>query len=292
MGVIASLLRAVRHSIRSSGLGVIDKVPLLEETGLEVLPFADEPESARHRAAPRPIAEQVQALQRLTRAFVENPDTILQELVNAAVELCGADSAGISLERGDRTDEQFYHWAATAGQYSGFLDAMLPRYPSACGICLDRGEPQRFRVNQKFFDILGVAAPLVTDGLLLPWHVGSTRGTIFVMAHTRRNAFDMEDCRTMTMLSDFAAMAVRQQRQQTQIVQQTRSAAGMAMAHELAHRINNPLQGLTNLIYLAANGSDERGSQALAQDLSPMLDRLSTLVTTLLALPASNAQRG
>ncbi len=271
---------------------MVDKALFAAESGLEVTPLADDPEYARRTSTPRPIAQQLHALQRLTRAFVDNPDTILQELVNAALELCGADSSGISLERDDRTDEQFYHWAATAGEYSGFMDAMLPRYPSACGICLERGEPQRFRVNQKFFDILGVEAPLVTDGLLLPWQVGATRRTIFVMAHTRSDAFDMEDCRTMTMLADFAAMAVRQQRQQNEIVQQTRSSAGMEMAHELAHRINNPLQGLTNLIYLAANGADERGAQALAQELSPMLDRLSTLVTTLLALPISHAQQG
>ena len=262
---------------------------LVEATGLEVIPFADEPGSPCDQNAPQPVAQQMQALQRLTRAFLENPDTILQELVNAAVELCGADSAGISLERAGGTDEQFYHWAATAGEYSGFMDAMLPRYPSACGICLERGEPQRFRVTKKFFDILGVDAPLVTDGLLLPWHAGSTRGTIFVMAHARRNAFDMADCRIMTMLSDFAAMAVRQKRQQTEIVQQTRSAAGMAMAHELAHRINNPLQGLTNLIYLAAGGNDGRSAEEFAQELSPMLDRLSKLVTTLLALPINSA---
>ncbi len=63
----------------------------------------------------------------LARAFVESPDTILQELVNAAVELCGADSSGISIEREDESDAEFYQWVATAGAYSGFLNATLPR---------------------------------------------------------------------------------------------------------------------------------------------------------------------
>ncbi len=269
----------------------MDVVSSAEETGLEVIDFEDDPKLSSRKAEPRPIAETMHALQRLTRAFVDSPETILQELVNAAVDLCGADSAGISLERDDRTEEQFYHWAATAGEYSGFMDAVLPRYPSACGICLERGAPQRFRVTQKFFDILGVQAPLVTDGLLLPWQVDSTRGTIFVMSHTRPDAFGMEHCRLMTMLADFAAMAVRHQRQQSLIMQQTRSAAGAAMAHDLAHRINNPLQGLTNLIYLAAEGNDGRNAQALAQELSPMLDRLSMLVTNLLALPLNSAKQ-
>ncbi len=264
---------------------------LIEDTGLEVNDLAEDQAFARRNLPPRHIATEVEALRRLTRAFVDSPDTILQELVNAAVELCGADSAGISLENDGLPDESFYNWVATAGAYSGFLGAVLPRYPSACGICLQRGGPQHFRVTKRFFDILGVEAPLVTDGLLLPWQVGATRGTIFVMSHTREEAFDMEDCRMMTTLADFAAMAVRHQRQQNHIMQQARSAAGMEMAHELAHRINNPLQGLTNLIYLAAEGSDERTARELGQDLSPMLKRLSALVTTLLALPISNSHR-
>ena len=151
---------------------------LIEDTGLEVNDLAEDQAFARRNLPPRHIATEVEALRRLTRAFVDSPDTILQELVNAAVEL-----------------------------------------------------------------------------------------------------------------ADFAAMAVRHQRQQNHIMQQARSAAGMEMAHELAHRINNPLQGLTNLIYLAAEGSDERTARELGQDLSPMLKRLSALVTTLLALPISNSHR-
>ncbi len=89
-------------------------------------------------------------MQRIAHAFVEQPESILQELVNSTIDLCGADSAGISIEKEDGTDQNFYHWVATAGRYSAFLNAVLPRYPSACGICLERGRPQLFRVRQRF----------------------------------------------------------------------------------------------------------------------------------------------
>lgn len=185
-----------------------------ELPGLEVLDAGADSAFAAHPVHSRGVAEQMEAMQRLVRALVESPDTILQELVNAAVELCGADSAGISMEKPGGSESDFYHWIATAGAYSDFRDAMLPRYPSACGICLERGGPQRFRVGQAFFDILRVQAPLVTDGILLPWQVEDSRGTIFVMAHGRTDAFDAEDCRMMQVLADFAALGVRQQRQQ------------------------------------------------------------------------------
>ena len=136
-----------------------------------------------------------------------------------------------------------------------FLNAILPRYPSACGVCLERGRPQLFRVSKRFFEILGVEAPLVTDGLLLPWQVDGTRGTIFIMAHEREQAFDLDDVRMMQMLADFAAMGFRHQRQQKKLIEQERASAAAAMANQLAHQINNPLQSLTNVVYLAAQGA-------------------------------------
>ena len=146
---------------------------------------------------------------------------------------------------------------ATAGQYSGFLNAVLPRYPSACGVCLERGQPQHFRVGQRFFDIMGIEAPLVTDGILLPWEVNETRGTIFVMAHGRTEAFDRADARMMQLLAEFAALGVKQQRQQKKLMDQEKAAAAAAMANDLAHKINNPLQALTNQLYLASEGGSK-----------------------------------
>jgi GAF domain-containing protein len=260
-----------------------------EDTGLEVIDILSDPQFAGRKPNSRDVSLQMAGLERLAHAFVENPETILQELVNAAVDLCGADSAGISIEKQDRTDEHFYHWVATAGLYSGFLNAILPRYPSACGICLERGRPQLFRVSQRFFEILGVEAPPVTDGILLPWQVDGTRGTIFVMAHGCVEAFDHGDIRTMQMLADFAAAGFRQQRQRKRLIEQERAAAVAAMANELAHKINNPLQSLTNVLYLAANAEEHTDVKALAMDLQTDIRRLSELVKEILALPHASA---
>ncbi len=257
----------------------------VEETGLVVLDLRSDAAFARRNLHTHDIGMQIAGLQRLSRALIESPDTILQELVNAAVDLCGADSAGISLEKEDGSDQEFYHWIATAGDYSGFLNAILPREPSACGLCLERGHAQHFTVSKKFFDILGVEAPLVTDGILLPWKAEDTRGTIFVMAHGRTEAFDEQDARLMTMLADFAAMGYRQQKQQARLVVQERAAAAAQMANRLAHEINNPLQSMTNAAFLIAEGVPDCDPTALGRGLSEDIRRLSRLVSELLALP-------
>jgi signal transduction histidine kinase len=263
----------------------------VEESGLEVLDLRSDTAFATRVLHTRDIRMQMAGLQRLSRALLESPDTILQELVNAAVDLCGADSAGISIEKEDGSDQEFYHWVATAGEYSGFLNAILPRQPSACGLCLERGHAQHFTVSKKFFDILGVEAPIVTDGILLPWKTENTRGTIFVMAHGRTEAFDENDARLMTMLADFAAMGYRQQKQQARLIAQERAAAAAQMANHLAHKINNPLQGMMNNAFLMAEGSPGCDPKALGRDLSNDIQRLSGLVSELLSLPFETERR-
>lgn len=262
----------------------------VEETGLDVLDLRTDAVFAERNLHSRDIGAQMAGLQRLSRAMLERPGTILQELVSAAVDLCEADSAGISIEKEDGSDQEFYHWIATAGDYSAFLDAILPRYPSACGLCLERGHPQHFTVSKRFFDILNVEAPLVTDGILLPWQAEGTRGTIFVMAHGRTEAFDSNDARLMTMLADFAAMGYRQMKQQARLIAQERAAAAAQMANQLAHEINNPLQSMTNAAYLVAEGATDQDSRNLGRDLSNDIGRLSKLVKELLSLPYDAAQ--
>jgi GAF domain len=269
--------------------GMSGSVSTTEDTGLEVIDLQSCPEFVARRLHVRDAAVQMAGMQRLAHAFVESPDTILQELVNAAVDLCGADSAGISIEQEDRTETHFYRWVATAGKYENFLNAILPRYPSACGVCLERGQPQLFRVSQRFFDLMGVDAPTVTDGLLLPWEVEETRGTIWIMAHGRAEAFDSGDCGMMQVLADFSAMAVRHERQQRTLLSQASATAAAEMANDLAHQINNPLQSLTNLVYLATERESAGDAKSLAVELSDHIARLSILVSRLLALPQATA---
>jgi hypothetical protein len=254
------------------------------DTGLVVLDLVSDHTFARRRLHVHDVAEQMQGMNQLAHAFVGAPDTILQVLVDAAVDLCGAESAGISIERKQST-ATFYEWVATAGQYRRFLNAMLPLYPSACSVCLERGRPQIFRVSQRFFDLMGIEAPIVTDGMLLPWQVDETRGTIWIMAHEAPEAFDGADLRVMQALADFAAMAVVHQRQQAAMIRQGSAAAAAKMANDLAHQINNPLQSLMNLVYVASRGNGGGDAKILAEELSDHILRLSLLVGKLLQLP-------
>jgi nitrogen-specific signal transduction histidine kinase len=135
---------------------------------------------------------------------------------------------------------------------------------------------------------MGIDAPLVTDGILLPWEAADMRGTIFIMAHGRTEAFDFGDCRIMQTFADFAAIGVRLQKQHKALLDQASAAGSAAMANNLAHKINNPLQSLTNILYLASEGLNGEDARAVGQQALGDLEKLSSLVSQILVLPYRN----
>jgi nitrogen-specific signal transduction histidine kinase len=81
----------------------------------------------------------------------------------------------------------------------------------------------------------------------------------------------------MRVLADFAAMAVRHQRQQQAMLQQAKATASAEMANKLAHTINNPLHNLMQLAHLAAEGQSGLNAKTLGQQFSADLRRLSAM---------------
>ncbi len=257
------------------------------DSGIEVLELGSNAEFALRSLHHPKLAMQCDGVLRLGKTFLQRPQDLLQELVCAAVDICGADSAGISVERAT-SESEYYEWVATAGEYAHFLHAMLPRVPSACGICLERGTPQLFQVSQEFFDTIQVEAAVITDGILLPWQVEEVRGTMWIMAHGRAEAFDSYDLRTMELLADFTAMGIRQQKQQETILDQVGRAAALdaayALSNKLAHDINNPLQSLSNVLYLAEKKEHPRETRIFAREASRHLRRVSATVASVLSM--------
>lgn len=251
------------------------------ESGMELHDLQEDADFARRHLHMRNSLRQVEALRRLARTFANTPENILQELVDIAMELCGADSTGISLEEENAIGESVFRWVATAGKFSQFANGGTPRFYSPCGTCLDRGAAQLFRVTQPYYDTLGIEAEPVTDGMLIPWQTGDVRGTIWVVAHESTEAFDIEDYRVLECLADFSAIAVRHLNDQRLLLDQATVTATAALANELAHQINNPLQSLTNTVYLLAEGGE--AAPVYAEQATAELAILSSLVKRLLS---------
>ncbi|SDE81671.1 ATP-binding protein [Terriglobus roseus] len=149
-------------------------------------------------------------------------ESVLQELVDAVVNLCGADSAGISLER---PDEGTFEWVAVAGSFERYLHGRTPRNYSPCGTCLDTGRPQLYRVTQPYYDFLGVSADPITDGVLIPWSNEFLKGTLWAVSHSAEDAFDFEDYQFLKSISDFASIILGQQVRRRQLTDAEKARA-------------------------------------------------------------------
>lgn len=177
-----------------------------------------------------------EAFPHLARIFAEKPETLVQELVEVAVQFCGADSAGISLlEDASPADEQRFHWIAISGSFAKYVNGTTPRFFSPCGTCIDKGRPQLYRVTKPWYDFFGVTADPITDGILIPWISEETRGTLWAVSHSSAEAFDFNDYLFLRSLADFAVIAIRHRAQLQSAWQNEKTQTANATVNRLAH---------------------------------------------------------
>lgn len=234
----------------------------------------------RNRAGQR--QSESEAFHRLAYVFAAQSDVILQELCDTAIQFCGADSSGISLEEADENGELHFRWVAISGSFARFLHGTTPRFFSPCGTTLSLGRPQLYRVTRRYYDFLGIEAEPITDGILIPWVADSMRGTLWAVSHRSREAFDFRDYQLLNSLADFAAVAIRDQAQRSALRSQEKAASFAKVAGDLAHELNNPLQSLTSALYLLERGPED--AQKFVKIASSELIRLADIVKELLRL--------
>jgi C4-dicarboxylate-specific signal transduction histidine kinase len=228
------------------------------------------------------LKEENRALRELAQCFANTPERVLQQLAESAIQLCRADTAGISLESTAPDGNSIFRWVALAGGLKELLGGTTPRNFSPCGVCVDRGTPQLFSHPERFFTYFESAPLPIVEGLLIPWHVeAGPTGTIWIIAHDDKRKFDAEDIRVMSSLADFAASALRYQSTQEAL----RKAESLAMAASLAHQINNPLQAILSAICLVQRqGKLEANSREFLRMAEQQVSRVTELTGQILKL--------
>lgn len=160
---------------------------------------------------PRPLdpAREKDAIHALVRDLTDEPHRVLQQLVDMALELCHAGSAGVSLRERAADGGAQFRWVAVAGQLAAYAGGTAPADASVCGVCLARGAPQLFTAPSRHFGYLAQLRVPIEETLVIPFHVnGEARGTIWVHAHDATTRFDAEHARLMTILAAVTGAAV------------------------------------------------------------------------------------
>jgi len=149
------------------------------------------------------------ALVALAQELANSPRTILQKLVETALDLCQAGSAGVSLLNKDDSGKTFY-WPAIAGAWTPHVGGGTPRDFGPCGVVLDRDAVQLFTHPERYYTYLLPVTPPIGEALLTPFYIEDKAvGTIWVIAHDEQRKFDGEDMRQIVSLGRFASAAYK-----------------------------------------------------------------------------------
>lgn len=171
-------------------------------------------ELPKRASRPPDLEAESRAIAKLVQQLSVRPEDLLQTLVEAVLQTCRADSAGVSILESEQPsagataseDGAVLRWHAIAGALADKIGGSMPRDDSPCGTVIDRNEPLLFDRPARHFRTLADIEPPITEALLLPFHVeGRPIGTVWALSHTPQRRFDAEDARLLESLSRFAS---------------------------------------------------------------------------------------
>ncbi len=163
--------------------------------------------SSRPQRLPRAISES-KALRTLATVMANAPEKLVDTLLGFALELCDADSAGLSLLETTPTGEVIFRWTNLAGVLKSHIGGFTLRGFSPCGVTLDRMSSQLFSYPERRFQYLGAVGIPIVEVLVVPLAGDNPLGTIWIVSHDERTHFDAEDVRIMTSLAEFTTSAL------------------------------------------------------------------------------------
>jgi len=153
--------------------------------------------------------QETKALDKLAEVMANAPNQLLDSFLQMPLDLCGADTSGLSLLETNSTGEEIFRWTNLRGTLAKYVGGSTPRNFSPCGVTLDYDAPQLFDRPSRYFSYFNQVEVPIVEGLVIPFHIGSkTNGTIWIVSHSEGTKFDSEDARIMTSVAEFAGCAL------------------------------------------------------------------------------------
>jgi two-component sensor histidine kinase len=237
----------------------------------EAIAEIDITDELRRRSPPDPdyLREKL-AIQDLAGRMSSAPNEVLPCLVELAMQICGANSAGVSILEAEA--EQF-RWFVPTGILSIFEGATTPRNVSPSGVCLDAGGPVLMARPERVYDWIRDAGITVPEVLLVPLMVKGSNpiGTLWIVADAAHH-FDSGHARIMTELAGFAGIALRMIRTEARLTHALQQQ--QTLTKEMDHRVKNLFAIIDSMVRMTARSSNTK--EELADRLSGRLHALAS----------------
>jgi hypothetical protein len=234
----------------------------------------------REQAVRRPVRAtrlelELASLHRLMRGLSKDLCERLKDTVEAACDLCDAESAGITLVDRLPDGAETLRWIAAAGLLREVVGQTMSLDRNLKSIVKELRPRLICRPHRLFPHI--EESWNIAEALLIPWAGDKTAGILWVLTRTDSKRLDAEDVRMLKSLAAFADSVIAKDAVESCRLDEERVGAAAKVANELAHAVNNPLQALTNALYLMDAGPGEHLQDARAQ-----LQRINSLVRVIL----------
>jgi transcriptional regulator with GAF, ATPase, and Fis domain len=149
---------------------------------------------------------ELRATTNVITALLETPDSVLQKLALAVMQVTGADSAGVSLA-GREDGARVFLWQAAGGLFDRYLGSVVKYDESPCGSVVDADATMLMVEPASVYPTAALVQPPMREALMVPFHVGGRAvGTVWAISQSSK-AFDAEDARLVRSLSKLAALA-------------------------------------------------------------------------------------
>ena len=202
----------------------------------------------RPARTPNPRAE-LRAMHTLALEMVKSPAKVMERFVELAIELCDAESGGISLFESQPDGPGIFRWYGLKGRFASYLGGTTPREFSPCGGVLDRLQPIVMNYFERHYSYLGTGGLTIPELLLVPLldtHDAAV-GTIWIV-HDEGGQFTKNESDTLVRLAAFTSVGF--------------------------HRISNSLQLATSILHLQAK---REPNEAIRQKLEDAVQRVNSI---------------
>jgi PAS domain S-box-containing protein len=216
-------------------------------------------EALASRPARQPdLAAENQALHTLAQQLMDEPQSTLKTLVRIAVDLCRADTAGVSLLETAPNGELRFRWVAIAGALEFLEQTTIPTHSSPCGTTLQSGQPQLYAHPERYFTSLHHPQFPIVEELIIPLSVNNQRlGTLWILSHDQARLFDIEDQRLISNLAGFTASALQSiHLHQTALAAQSHEQATRAALHHSQTQFEELVANVPDMVYRYLPGTD------------------------------------
>jgi hypothetical protein len=218
---------------------------------------------------------EIESLHRLMRGLSKDLCERLKDTVEAACELCDAECAGITLVEQMPDGTEKLRWIAAAGLIREVVGQTMSLDRNLKNIVKEL-KPRLICRPHRLFPHIAESWD-IAEALLIPWAGDKTAGILWVLTRTDSKRLDAEDVRMLKSLAAFADSVIVKDAVESCRLDKERVGAAAKVANELAHAVNNPLQALTNALYLMDAEPGEHLQDARAQ-----LQRINSLVRVIL----------